>query len=135
MTTGFPPCGLRCASKPLLAPCIGEEHRPRPAHRGAGGSRASLAGPSLRPGPASWPSRAVEKATAMTAACVPGSGQVAAVSGRVFRGLRRTDGELMRVSGAIIGASAVPRSRPRIQATAARDTHPDTGTGHADRAA
>ena len=81
MTTGFPPCGLRYASKPPLAPCIGEEHRPQPARSGAGGSRASLAGSCLWPGLTSWPSRTVMKATA------------------------------------------------------ARDTLPDTGTGHADRAA
>jgi hypothetical protein len=112
MTTGFPPCGLCYASKPLLASCVREEHRPQPARRDAGGSRAS------------WP-----------AGSPPRTGQGLTVAGRVFRGLRHGDGGLMVVSGAIIGSSATRRSRPRIQATAARDTHPDTGTGHADRTA
>jgi hypothetical protein len=71
----------------------------------------------------------------MTDARLPRTGQVVTVSRRALRGLRHADDELVRASHAIIRSSRAPRPRPRIQATAARDTHPDTGTGHADRAA
>ena len=132
-----PLCGLRYASKPLLALHIREDHRPRPGRPDVGGSRASspAAGPSRRPGPACGPSRTVKEVTAMTAIRLPRTGQVVTVSRRVLRGLRHADDELMRASEAIIRSSRASQSRPRIQATAARDTHPDTATGHADRAA
>jgi hypothetical protein len=135
MMTGFAPCGLCLASQPLLAACIREERRPRLGRLNAGGSRASVAGPFLRPGLACRPPRTVMEVAAMTAAHLPRGGQAAIVSRRVLCSLRHAAGELARASDAIIRSSAAPRSRQRIRATAARDAHPDTGTGRADRAA
>ena len=132
-----PLCGLRSASKPLPALRIREDHRPQPAAStlaAAGRPRRRLAHPR-RPGLACRPSRTGKEVTAMTATRLPRLGLVVTVSRRVLRGLRYADDELMRASEAIIRSSRAPQSRPRIQATAARDTHPDTATGHADRAA
>jgi hypothetical protein len=138
-----PLCGLRYASKPMLALHIREDHRSRRRTQpgrpdAAGGTRVSSppAGrPSLRTGPAAEPSRTAEEVTAMTATRSPRPGQVSAVPRRVLRALRLVNDELTRASEAIIGSARAPQPRPRIHAPAARDIHPGTAADRADRAA
>jgi hypothetical protein len=62
-------------------------------------------------------------------------GQVLTVPRRVLRAVRLVNNELTRASEAIIRSARAPRSRPRIHAPAARDTHLGTAADHADRAA
>jgi hypothetical protein len=137
-----PLCGLRYASKPLLELHIREDHRPRrrakPGRLDAGGTGVSspAAGrPSRRSGLASRPSRTAKEVTAMTAARRPLPGQVTTVPGRVLRALRHVNDELTRASEAIIRSARAPQSRSRVQAPAARDTHPGIPAERADRAA
>jgi hypothetical protein len=142
LTPACPLCGLRYASKPLLELHIREDHRPRrraqPGRLDAGGTRASspAAGSlSRRPALASRPSRSAKEVTAMTATRRPRTGQVMTVPRRVLRALRHVNDELRRASEATIRSARAPQPRPRIQAPAARDTHPGTATDRADRAA
>ena len=137
-----PLCGLRYASKPLLELHIREDHRPRrgahPGRLDAGGTRASSSAagsPSRRPALASRASRTAKEVNAMTATRRPRARQVLTVSRRVLRALRHVNDELARASAAIIRSARAPLPRPRIQAPAARDTHPGTAADRADRAA
>lgn len=136
-----PLCGLRYASKPMLEMHIREDHRPRrrarPGRLDAGGTEASSAAgsPSRRTDLASTPPYTVREVTAMTATRRPRTGQVMTIPHRVLRAFRHVNDELMRASEAIIGSARAPQPHPQIQAPAARDTHPGTGTDRADRAA
>ena len=143
LTPACPLCGLRYASKSLLDLHIREDHRPRRrAQPGrpdvAGGTRASspaASSPSRRTGLAARPSRTAKEVTAMPATRRPRPGQVITVPRRVLGALRHVNGELTRASEAIIRSARAPQPRPRIQAPAARNTHPGTATDRADRAA
>lgn len=135
-----PVCGLRYASKPMLELHIREDHRPhrhaQPGSPGVAGrtpvSSPPAGSPSLRTGQVASPPRAAEEVTAMTASRRPRTGQVRTVPRRVLRALRHVNDELICASEAIIRSARAPQPRPRIQAPAARDTHPGTA---ADRAA
>ena len=137
-----PLCGLRYASKPMLELHIREDHRPRrraqpglPDADGTGASSPAAGRPSRRSGLATRPTRTVQEVTDMTAARRPRPGRVMTVPRRVLRALRHVNDELTRASEAIVRSARAPQSRPRIQAAAARDTHPGTPTERADRAA
>jgi hypothetical protein len=137
-----PLCGLRYASKPLLELHIREDHRPRrraqPGRLDPSGARASssaVSSPSRQSGPASRPSRTVKEVTAMTAARRPRPGQRMTVPRRVLRALRLVNNELALASEAIIRSARAPQSRPRIQASEARNPQPGTATDRADLAA
>ena len=140
LNAACPVCGLRYASKPMLELHIREDHRPRrraqPGRPGGTQVSSRPAGsPSLRTGQVTGPSRTAEEVTAMTASRRPRTGQVRTVPRRVLRALRHVNDELIRASEAIIRSARAPQPRPRIQAPAARDTHPGTAADRADRAA
>jgi hypothetical protein len=139
-----PLCGLRYASKPLLELHIREDHRPRrraqPGRPGIADGTLVSSPPAGRPssrrtGLASRPSRTAKEVTAMTATRRPRPGQVLTVPRQALRAVRHVNDELMRASEAIIRSARAPQPRPRIQAPAARDTHPGTAAHRADRAA
>ena len=123
-------CGLRYASRPLVVLHIREDHRPhrhaQPGRLDVGGTRASWLA-------AGSPSRTME-GTAPTAAS-PAARAGTDRPRRELRAFRQVNYGLMRAPGAVIRPARAPRSRPRMQAPAARGTLPDTAADHADQAA
>jgi hypothetical protein len=126
-----PLCGLRYATKPLLELHVREDHRPRPR---AQPGRVNASGTQASSPAAGDLSRTVEEVAGVTATRLR-PGHVTPVPHRMLRALRHVNDKLVRASEAMIRSTHAPRSCPRIQAPAARDTQPDTATDHADRPA